>query len=153
RIRFFENGVVSLNLPISEQVVGARATRTTHPQVLDGFATLFSLLIEETFTVDNPFLWMTKTEVVNLVGDAGCAGLIADSVSSTHTQEQTAESPHCGRCAQCISRKFATLASRVGDLDPSSLYRLDLLTAPRTADKDRTLVESFIRRATEIGSM
>ncbi len=43
RIRFYENGVVSLNLPISEQVVGERATRTTHPQVLDGFANLFSL--------------------------------------------------------------------------------------------------------------
>ena len=54
RIRFYENGVVSLNLPISEQVVGARATRTTHPQVLDGFANLFSLLVEETFTVENP---------------------------------------------------------------------------------------------------
>ena len=33
RIRFYENGVVGLNLPISEQAVGARATRTTHPQV------------------------------------------------------------------------------------------------------------------------
>lgn len=31
RVRFFENGVVSTNLPISAQVVGACATRTTHP--------------------------------------------------------------------------------------------------------------------------
>ena len=38
RIRFYENGVVSLNLPLSPQAIGARATRTTHPQVLAGFA-------------------------------------------------------------------------------------------------------------------
>ena len=153
RIRFYENGVVSLNLPISEQVVGARATRTTHPQVLDGFASLFSLLVEETFTVENPFLWITKTEVVNLIGDAGCGHLIGHSVSCTHTREQTTEQPHCGRCSQCISRKYATLASRFAGSDPGSLYKVDLLTGERLKDKDLTLVESFIRTATEIGSL
>src|SRR5207302_3656639 len=71
RIRFYENGPVSLNLPISEQVVGARATRTTHPRMLHGFGELFSLLIQETFAVENPFLWRTRAEVVNLIGDAG----------------------------------------------------------------------------------
>lgn len=153
RVRFYENGVVSLNLPISEQVVGARATRTTHPQVLDGFASLFSLLVQETFTVENPFLWITKTEVVNLIGDAGCGHLIGHSVSCTHTHEQTKDKPHCGRCSQCVSRRFATLASRFGDRDPGGQYASDLLTGARSPEKDRTLVESFIRTATEIGSM
>jgi hypothetical protein len=37
RVHFYENGVVSFNLPPSAQVVGARATRTTHPRVLSGF--------------------------------------------------------------------------------------------------------------------
>ena len=116
-------------------------------EVLDGFANLFSLLVEETFTVENPFLWLTKTEVVNLIGDAGCGELIGQSVSCTHTREQTTEKPHCGRCSQCISRKFATLASRFSSCDPGNLYHLDLLTDPRTPEKDRTLVESFIRKA------
>jgi hypothetical protein len=55
RIRFYENGVLSLNLPISEQAVGARATRTTYPKVLKGFAQLFGLLLERDFVVENPF--------------------------------------------------------------------------------------------------
>ncbi|MDA2915155.1 hypothetical protein MYX77_14610, partial [Acidobacteriia bacterium AH_259_A11_L15] len=42
RIRFYENGVVSLNLPISAQVIGARATRSTHPKALKAFERLFS---------------------------------------------------------------------------------------------------------------
>ena len=153
RFRFYENGVVGLNLPISEQVVGTRATRTTHPQVLNGFSDLFSLLTGERFTVENPFLWLTKTEVVDLIGDAGCGPLIQGSVSCMHTHEQTIDQPHCGRCSQCISRRFAALASRYATSDPANQYKVDLLTGERFPDKDLTLVESFIRTATGIGSM
>jgi len=158
QIRFYENGIVGLNLPISEQVVGARATRTTHPQVLDGFARLFGYLVQKPFAVENPFLWITKSEVVNSIGDAGCSHLIEQSVSCVHTHEQTKEEPHCGRCSQCISRRFATLASRYPLSDPDTLYRAKLLTAERFKGEhpkagDLTLVESFIRTATDIGSM
>ena len=62
RIRFYENGVVSINLPISPQVVGGRATRTTHPQVLNGFSEIFSAIFQKPFAVENPFCWMTKAE-------------------------------------------------------------------------------------------
>jgi hypothetical protein len=153
RVRFYENGVVSLNLPISEQVVGARATRTTHPQVLTGFGELFSLIAQGPFSVENPFLWKTKTEIFDLIGDAGCEHLIQDSVSCMHTMQQTRDQPHCGRCSQCISRRFAALASRYAASDPGGQYQVDLLTGPRLPEKDLTLVESFIRTATDIGSM
>jgi len=153
RIRCYENGVVGLNLPISEQAVGARATRTTHPQVLSGFSELFSVLAGESFAVEDPFLWLTKTQVFDLIGDAGCGDLIQDSVSCMHTREQTIERPHCGRCSQCVSRRFAALASRYAANDPSDLYKVDLLTGPRLPDKDLTLVESFVRFATQVGGM
>ncbi|HEV2172334.1 MAG TPA: 7-cyano-7-deazaguanine synthase, partial [Nitrospira sp.] len=153
RIRFYENGVVSLNLPISEQVVGGRATRTTHPQVLNGFASLFRLLTEGTFDVENPFLWLTKGEVVNLIGDTGCADLIKHSVSCTHTREMTHMWTHCGRCSQCISRRFATLASKYVDHDPAEMYKLDLLVGEREKDVDLTLLESFIRIAADMKGM
>ena len=73
RIRFYENGIISFNLPVSAQVVGARATRTTHPQVINGFAKIFSIVAEKQFRVENPFLWKTKAEVVKGIVDAGCA--------------------------------------------------------------------------------
>jgi hypothetical protein len=85
RVRFYENGVVSLNLPPSAQVVGARATRTTHPQVLKGFSDLLTRLAGKTFAVENPFLWHTKTDVVRLIADAGCGGLIRYATSCVHT--------------------------------------------------------------------
>ena len=55
RVRFFENGVVSLNLPIGRQVVGAMATRTTHPLGLRRLGKILSLVAGETCTVDSPF--------------------------------------------------------------------------------------------------
>jgi hypothetical protein len=55
RIRFFENGVVSINLPISEQVVGARATRTTHPLVLEQFCEFFSSAVGMPIEFENLF--------------------------------------------------------------------------------------------------
>ena len=155
RIRFYENGVVSLNLPISEQVVGGRATRTTHPQVLNGFASLFRLLTEGAFEVENPFLWLTKGEVVDVIGDNGCAELIKHSVSCTHTRDMTRMFTHCGKCSQCISRRFATLASKYAEHDPAEMYKVDLLVGDREKDNpqqnvDITMLESFIRIAEDM---
>ena len=155
RIRFYENGVVSMNLPISEQVIGGRATRTTHPQVLNGYASIFRLLTDGAFDVENPFLWLTKGEVVDLIGDNGCAELIKHSVSCTHTRDMTRMFTHCGKCSQCISRRFATLASKYADRDPGEMYKVDLLLGDREKDNkqknvDITMLESFIRIAEDM---
>jgi hypothetical protein len=60
RILMCENGIVSLNLPIARQLVGARASRTTHPKALMCFDLLFEMLFGESTCVDNPFFWKTK---------------------------------------------------------------------------------------------
>jgi hypothetical protein len=70
-----------------------------------------------------------------------------------HTREQTNEKTHCGRCSQCVGRRFATLASRYAKKDPEQIYNVDLLTGERDPDKDVTLVESFIRTAVEMKRM
>jgi hypothetical protein len=158
RLRFYENGIVSLNLPPSPQVVGARATRTTHPQVLNGFSQLFTLLAGRTFTVENPFLSKTKTEVVRLIGDAGCGDLLKFSTSCTHTWEMTKQHMHCGVCSQCIDRRFAILAANQETNDPAEAYRVDLLVGERKTSKDnevdpRTMLASYLERTNEIEGM
>jgi 7-cyano-7-deazaguanine synthase in queuosine biosynthesis len=96
RIRFFENGVVSINLPISDQVVGARATRTTHPLALDHFHQFFSAAVKKTVDIDNPFIWKTKVDVIRSIVDRGCGGLIKDTVSCTRSYDITKLHTHCG---------------------------------------------------------
>jgi len=153
RIRMYENGIVSLNLPISAQLIGARSSRTTHPQVLQGFGELISLITEMPFQVENPFLWKTRAEVVRFLGETGCADLIKSSVSCSHVREMTTLHSHCGKCSQCIDRRFAVLASGYGDYEPSEMYKVDLLTGARETLEDRTMLESYIRTASEVARM
>src|SRR5262249_28797223 len=80
-VRFYENGVVSMNLPVCAQVVGSRATRTTHPRTLNDFQELLSQVSGGSFSVENPFLWETKGEVIGKILKAGCGDLIDRSIS------------------------------------------------------------------------
>ena len=71
-INFFENGVVSHNLPISPQVIGTMATRTTHPLALAKLEHLLSLIHGSPFPVRNPFAWRTKTDIVTSLAGSRC---------------------------------------------------------------------------------
>ena len=153
-IRFYENGVISVNLPIAPQIVGGRATRTTHPQVLNGFSEIFTALFQKPFTVENPFLWMTKAQVVRSIRDAGCGDLIKYAVSCTHVWTMTTLTTHCGVCSQCIDRRMATLSAGCPDQeDTEDMYGVDLLTGERQPGDSRTMVESYVRTAKRIKEM
>ncbi|MEO1512093.1 MAG: 7-cyano-7-deazaguanine synthase, partial [Planctomycetota bacterium] len=127
RVRFYENGIVSMNLPISGQVVSTRATRSTHPQVLTLMTRLFSRVFGRPIRVDNPLFWKTKTEVVAQIRDLGAADLIRQSRSCGAARELTKMHSHCGVCSQCIDRRFAMLAAGVAEHDPASSYEVDPL--------------------------
>jgi 7-cyano-7-deazaguanine synthase in queuosine biosynthesis len=153
RVRLYENGVVSLNLPPSAQVVGARASRTTHPQVLQGLSALLSALVGKTFTVDNPFLWKTKTEVVRGIVGGGCGELIGHTISCAHTWKMTKQHAHCGTCSQCIDRRFAVLAAGQEAADPARAYKVDLLTGERDQGPPRTMLAVYLETASQIACM
>ena len=152
-IRFFENGEVSLNLPPVAQVVGARATRTTHPQTLAGFQRLFSAVLDRDFGVDNPFAWVTKTEVIERIAANGCSDLIRDTRSCTRVRAMTKLHPHCGQCSQCIDRRFAVLAAGQEHEDPAEAYKVDLFTDKRPAGPGREMVLGYVRPATMVSGM
>ncbi len=147
RVSFYENGVVSLNLPPVGNVLGTRATRTTHPQTLQRFEALFSLIFRRALRVDNPFFWRTKTDVVQTIARLGMADQIAFTRSCADVHNQTKQHPHCGRCSQCIDRRFAILAAGLAAHDPEEAYRLDLMTSPRERVQDKEVALSYVRSA------
>ncbi len=152
RLLVFENGVLSLNLPPSGAVVGGRATRTTHPRVLAGFARLLSHAAGRPFRVENPFHTLTKTEVVRALAAAGGRGLIRWSTSCVHTWTMSDELPHCGACSQCLDRQFAVRAAGEEENDPADGYRADLVTGERD-DDGAGLLAGYVEQATELGAM
>jgi hypothetical protein len=147
RISFHENGVVSLNLPPVGNVLSTRATRTTHPRTLALFSKLFSRVSSRTIRIDNPSFWKTKTEVFETIGRLGGADLIGISASCADTHNRTTQHPHCGRCSQCVDRRFAALASGLDLKDPAEAYALDLMEGVRTDARDREIALSYVRNA------
>jgi 7-cyano-7-deazaguanine synthase in queuosine biosynthesis len=153
RIFFFENGVVSLNLPPVGQVVGARATRTTHPQALGGFRRIVSKVLGQSFDISNPYSWITKSEVVERIVQGDCADLIRHTRSCTRVHAMTKLHPHCGQCSQCIDRRFAVLAAGQKQEDPGEAYTVDLLLGSRGPGPDREMSLAYIRSASRICRM
>ncbi len=153
RVSFYENGVVSLNLPPVGNVLGTRAIRTTHPQTLERFGTLFGLIFDQELQVDNPFFWRTKTDVVQTIARLGMANQIALTRSCADVHNQTNQYSHCGRCSQCVDRRFAMLAAGLAAHDPKEAYRFDLMTSPRERVQDREVALSYVRSAVAYEAM
>lgn len=144
KFSFYENGVVSINPPLAGDVVGGRATRTTHPKVLRGLEALFSLLLDRQIEIQTPLQWLTKKEVTQKIKEAGVADMLGETVSCTRPRKWTEKQKHCGVCSQCIDRRFAVLAAGMGDHEPAENYMRDLLLADRSADDDLRMALSYV---------
>jgi hypothetical protein len=147
-VSFYENGIVSTNLPIASHVLGTRATRTTHPRVLRDYATLFSRVTSSDAEVRNPFFWDTKADIVRRIADAGCGDLIATSFSCASTRRATLTSgQHCGVCTQCLDRRFGILAADCGHLEPAIQYVVELFRGEGKAGVEAVTAESYVLAA------
>ena len=65
----------------------------------------------------------------------------------------TALHTHSGVCSQCVDRRFAVLAADLDAYDPENLYKLDLLVDATPSGVPRTMVESYVRAASDIDRM
>ena len=88
RLSFFENGIVSHNLPLSKQIVGTMASRTTHPLALRNLDRLVQLVSPTAPPIENRYQWLTKCEVVERIDQHGAAEQIHRAVSCTSVREQ-----------------------------------------------------------------
>ena len=152
KVSFYENGIVSQNLPISSQVVGTMATRTTHPLAVHKLNLLLALLRPEAPLIRNGYAWLTKTEVVQRIAQHGAADQIRKAVSCTSVIDQTTIHPHCGICSQCLDRRFGILAAGLGHEDPADGYKCDVLLGPR-GGRGATMAVEWTRHALRMAKM
>jgi 7-cyano-7-deazaguanine synthase in queuosine biosynthesis len=145
QLTFYENGVMSLNVPIAGDVVGSRATRTTHPKVIRGFERFFSALLNRHIDVQTPFQWMTKADVVRKIVLRGFGGLIGETSSCTRPRSWSGGQVHCGSCSQCIDRRIAIIAANIEKLDAGSGYAVDVMTGVRTQERDVRMALAYVR--------
>lgn len=149
---FYENGVVSINLPLAGDVIGGRATRTTHPKVLRGLEELFSLLLSREIRIQTPLQWMTKKEVTQLIDAGGMVDLLSKTASCTRPRTWNRKQKHCGHCSQCIDRRFGILAAGLGAYEAPDLYMNDLLLANRDDGDELRMALAYVTLFKKVGA-
>ena len=101
----------------------------------------------DTFRVDNPFFWRTKADVVETIPRLDMVGEIAHTSNCADTRNRDRRHPHCGRCSQCIDRRFAILSTGLKAHDPQEAYEVDLMTGARERVEHREIALSYVRNA------
>ena len=149
-VRFYENGVVSLNLPVAEEVLRARASRTTHPLSLHFLESLCSAVTGRDLVVDNPYLFKTKTDVVEVLASHKVQHLIGHTCSCAHLMFKSKTQKHCGTCSQCIDRRFAIMAAGLQEYDSEADYVSDVFTGPRKDGYEKKMAVDYTRHGIEL---
>ena len=118
-----ENGVISLNIPLTVMRLGSLSTRTTHPY----FMKLLQELITELgldITLINPFQMLTKGQMMKECKDKEYLNSHYQyTLSCSHPDQGrwTGEAVgHCGECLPCTIRRAAIKAAGLNDI---STYR------------------------------
>ncbi len=122
-----ENGMISLNLPLTPLRVGSHSTRTTHPYYLGMMQKLFSQL-GLGVTLHNPYQFKTKGEMLM---DCANPNLVVstETMSCSHPAAGRyqggvgSSNRHCGYCVPCIIRQASFHIAGQPDSFP---YRVDL---------------------------
>lgn len=125
-----ENGLISLNVPLTAARSGSRSTRTTHPH----FVALFRELLRRLGlpdAVEMPYRFRTKGEMLRECKDTATLAAAAPlTMSCSHPEvgryQRRSPNNHCGYCVPCIIRKAAVNSAGVADAQ----YNLQVETSP-----------------------
>lgn len=113
-----ENGVISLNIPLTVMRLGSLSTRTTHPYFMGLLQSLItSLGIDVSFI--NPFQMLTKGEMMKTCKDINYLNAhYKDTLSCSHPDQgrwTKDAAGHCGECLPCTIRRAAIKAAGLVD--------------------------------------
>ena len=147
-----DNGWASVNPRINDQLVGALATRSTHPRFLRLFNELSQFVFDDAPHIRNPFWDQTRADVLARLRDAGGTPLLGNTRSCAAGRNLRREKPHCGRCSQCIDRRFAIEATGLTEHDPPEGYNLDIF-ADNLIAPAKVLALSYARVARKIDGL
>ncbi len=134
-----ENGLISMNVPLTNIRVGSLSTRTTHPHFIAMVQRVWDA-VGFSVTIENPYQFSTKGELLR-----GCTRqdllkkLVFESTSCGRFGRYGYE--HCGRCVPCIVRRAAIHDWGVRD---TTKYRYATLRSQRAFDDVRSLGMAYL---------
>lgn len=102
-----ENGLISINPPLTGGRLGSLSTRTTHPEFLGLVQQLLNAAALRV-QIENPYQLRTKGEMLRECKDqAALKNYAAESTSCGRFKQFGYK--HCGRCVPCMVRRAAFL--------------------------------------------
>lgn len=136
-----ENGQMAIHLPLTAGRISAFSTHTAHPGFVNIMAQLLTRLLGYEIRIDNPFLYMTKGEVVHRVVTAHQRA-VERSVSCWKASRVAGGQNHCGFCVPCLVRRIGIESHGVNLQEyHRDLLRQDVSRLPDSDDGKRNLVE------------
>lgn len=99
-----ENGQFAIHLPLNQSRIGPFSTHTADPEFILLVENVFQIILEnEKLKIINPFLYLTKAEVVAKMPKI----LLEQAYLSVTCWKVSRVQKHCGECIPCISRRIA----------------------------------------------
>lgn len=129
-----ENGLISLNVPLTFSRLGTYSTKTTHPKFLNGLNLLLKNLGVDNKLI-NPYKFLTKGEMILKSSNSAivkklCNKTISCAKPGYYMRLYGKKERQCGFCTPCIIRQSAIYSANFLDYD--SKYVFDIIGNPPT---------------------
>lgn len=136
-----ENGQMAIHLPLSAGRISAFSTHTAHPEFVSLMSEILSSILSYAIKIENPFLYMTKAEVVKLIIHKH-KDVIEKTVSCWRASRVSSRYQHCGVCVPCLVRRIAIEVNSVNLQEyQTDLLKTDVINLDPDNNGKRNLVE------------
>ena len=141
KIRLYipENGLISINPPLTHRRIGALSTRTTHPFFLKKLNELFDN-IGIPVEIENPYQFKTKGEMMLECRDQALLRKVSEYTVSCGKWKRSGI--QCGKCVPCLIRRSSFNESN--HKEPPKNYRYPDLSDVIKKDTQRDDLMSMI---------
>ncbi len=138
-VYIFENGPIALNPLLSESHIN---TRTVHPRFLEYFQSAMQAVFETNISIENPFIYRTKSQLTSYIKNKRLANDIIPYTSSCFAYARVKtlaqklddydyQGTHDGDCLPCIIRRISLIAGHIpAQCDEHLIDIFDIFESP-----------------------
>lgn len=150
-----ENGLISLNVPLTSTRLSSHSTRTTHPYYLQTFKKVL-LGIGIVNPVSNPYQFYTKGEMmVSCKNQQLLQSYYEKTLSCSHPDNSRftkGQKPgiHCGYCVPCIIRQASEHKSNINKTQYAYKIKSNPISALKKSGRDLRAFKLAIERISTV---